>query len=67
MADRGGSTGVEILSLVAHSELLGDKSASDLVTLLYEHPAGSDDLPVWVALGLSPCDLVPYVHVGHKP
>ena len=62
-----GGSGIEILSLVAPGKLLGNKSASDLVTLVDEHPAGANDLSIRIVLGLFTGNLVPNIHLFHEP
>ncbi len=62
-----GTAGVEIFSLVVPCELLGDKSASDLVTLLDVYPSEPNEFPFWIVMGLGTGDLVPHMHLGHEP
>ena len=62
-----GSASVGILSLVASRELLGDKSASNLVTLIDENPPRPYELSFRIVAGLFTGYLVPYMHLGHEP
>ena len=64
--DRGG-TRINVLSLVPPIELLGNKSASDLVPLLDEDPSRANDLPFRIVHRTFASYCVPDSHQGHEP